>query len=45
MDTCIFCRFGFKYPFDELVRLIKEAGFQSVMIWWGEWEDDSSPHL
>jgi sugar phosphate isomerase/epimerase len=43
MDSCIFCWFGYKYPFGELIQLIKEAGFQSVMIWWGEREDDSVP--
>jgi sugar phosphate isomerase/epimerase len=43
MDTCIFCWFGYKYPFSELIQLIKKAGFQSVMIWWGEREDDSIP--
>jgi sugar phosphate isomerase/epimerase len=43
MDSCIFCWFGFKYPFGESIQLIKEAGFQSVMIWWGERENDSIP--
>jgi len=28
--------FGYKYPYEERIKLIKDAGFQSVMIWWGE---------
>jgi len=36
MDLCICSRFGFRYPFDKTVQLIKNAGFQSVMTWWGD---------
>jgi len=28
--------FGFKYSYEERIKFIKDAGFQSVMIWWGE---------
>jgi len=28
--------FGYKYPHEERIKLIKDAGFQSVMTWWGE---------
>ena len=35
MDLCIFTWFGFRYPFNEIIKLIKNAGFQSVMTWWG----------
>ena len=36
MDIGIFTWFGFMYPFDEIIKLIKNAGFQSVMTWWGD---------
>lgn len=35
MDLCIYTWFGFRYSFDKIVKLIKNAGFQSVMTWWG----------
>jgi len=35
-DIGIYTWFGFKYPFDEIIKLIKNAGFQSVMTWWGD---------
>ena len=28
--------FGYKLSYEERIKLIKDAGFQSVMIWWGE---------
>jgi sugar phosphate isomerase/epimerase len=36
MDLCIYTWFGFRYSFDEIIKLIKNAGFQSVMTWWGD---------
>jgi sugar phosphate isomerase/epimerase len=36
MEIGIFTWFGFRYPFDDIVKLIKNAGFQSVMTWWGD---------
>jgi sugar phosphate isomerase/epimerase len=42
MELCIFTWFGFRYPFEEIIKLIKEAGFQSVMTWWGDEPDDSA---
>jgi len=36
MDLCISTWFGYKYSFDEIVKLIKNVGFQSVMTWWGD---------
>ena len=35
MDLCIYTWFGFRYSFTEIIKLIKNAGFQSVMTWWG----------
>ena len=35
-DLAVFTWFGFNYSFDEIVKIIKNAGFQSVMIWWGD---------
>ena len=44
MDLCIFVWFGYKYSFSEMIKLIKEAGFQSVMTYWGdEYNDTCSP--
>ena len=44
MDLCIFVWFGFSYSFTEMIKLIKEAGFQSVMTYWGdEYKDTSGP--
>jgi len=40
MEAGIFNWFGFKHPYREIITLIKEAGFQSVMIWWGDETDD-----
>ena len=40
MDTGIFTWFGYKYHFKEILQYIKDAGFQSVMIWWGDEEDE-----
>jgi len=39
--------FGYKYSYEERFKLIKDAGFQSVMIWWGEEEKhkESTPHI
>jgi len=36
MEFSIFTWFGFKHPFGDIVKLIKEAGFHSAMIWWGD---------
>jgi sugar phosphate isomerase/epimerase len=35
-ELCIYTWFGFRLPFEEIVRIIKKAGFQSVMTWWGD---------
>ena len=35
MKTGIFTWFGYILPFDEKLRLIKEAGFDAVCLWWG----------
>lgn len=35
-DLGICSWFGFKYPFEKRMQLIHNAGFQSVMMWWGE---------
>ena len=42
MDLCIFDWFGFEYPYNEIIMLIKEAGFQSVMTWWGDEHKDTN---
>jgi sugar phosphate isomerase/epimerase len=34
MEFCIFTWFGFRHPFEDIINLIKEAGFHSVMTWW-----------
>lgn len=31
----IYTWFGFNYSFEDIVKLIRNAGFQSVMTWWG----------
>jgi len=36
MDLGISTWFGYKYPFVELIKLIKKSGFHSVMTWWGD---------
>jgi len=36
MDIGVYTWFGFRYPFEEIIQLIKNAGFQSVMTWWGD---------
>jgi len=36
MDIGIYTWFGFRYPFNEIIKLINNAGFQSVMTWWGD---------
>lgn len=35
-DYCIHTWFGFELPLEDRVRLIKEAGFSSVMLWWSD---------
>lgn len=32
--------FGYKLPKKELYQLIKQVGFDGVMLWWGEMQDD-----
>jgi sugar phosphate isomerase/epimerase len=34
MNIGIFCWFGYELPMADRARLISEAGFKSVMIWW-----------
>jgi sugar phosphate isomerase/epimerase len=36
MDIGIYTWFGFRFSFDKIIELIKNAGFQSVMTWWGD---------
>ena len=36
MNIGIYTWFGFRHPFNEIIKLIKNAGFQSVMTWWGD---------
>ena len=36
MELGICSTFGYKLTFEERIKLIKDAGFESVMIWWGE---------
>jgi len=36
MEIGIYTWFGYRYPYKEIVRLIKEAGFHAVMTWWGD---------
>ena len=44
MEAGIYTWFGFRYPFPELVRLIKGAGFRYVMTWWGdEYREEHGP--
>ncbi len=44
MDLSVFTWFGFRYPFAEIIKFIKDAGFQSVMTWWGdEYKDLNCP--
>jgi len=34
--------FGYKLPHEERIKLIKDAGFQSVMTWWGKGSKDGN---
>ena len=44
MAMGIYTWFGFRYSFTELIKLIKDAGFQSVMTWWGdEYKETNGP--
>lgn len=44
MEVCVYTWFGFRYPFEKIIKLIKNAGFQSVMTWWGdEYRDSNGP--
>ena len=36
MDIGIFAWFGYTLPMEERVTLIREAGYRSVMLWWGD---------
>ncbi|MCL2196806.1 MAG: sugar phosphate isomerase/epimerase [Treponema sp.] len=36
MEYGICSWFGYKYPHEDRIKMIKNAGFQSVMTWWGE---------
>jgi len=40
MKKGIYSWFGYALPFEERIKLIKEAGFDSVMLWWS---DDNVP--
>jgi len=44
MDIGVFTWFGFRYPFDEIIKMIKDAGFRCVMTWWGdEFKETNGP--
>jgi sugar phosphate isomerase/epimerase len=47
--TCIFAWFGYILPMEEKLKLIKNAGFDSVMLWWGdefkEIDGDKNTHI
>jgi sugar phosphate isomerase/epimerase len=44
MEVGIYTWFGFRYSFEEIVKLIKNAGFNSVMTWWGdEYRETNGP--
>ena len=47
IPACISSWFGYELSFEERIKLIKDAGFQSVMIWWGEeyWNDNKTKKL
>lgn len=36
MKKGIYSWFGYPLPFKERIKLIKETGFESVMLWWGD---------
>jgi sugar phosphate isomerase/epimerase len=36
MDTGIYTWFGFQYNFNTIIQLIKNAGYNYVMTWWGD---------
>lgn len=36
----IFAWFGYELPLEESLRRIKAAGFDQVLLWWGEFEGD-----
>ena len=36
MKKGIYSWFGYPLPFIERIKLIKETGFESVMLWWGD---------
>ena len=36
MKLCIYSWFGYPIPTRERASMIREAGFDSVMIWWGD---------
>ncbi len=42
MKTGIFSWFGYILPIEERLKLIKDAGFDNVMLWW---EDESIPRF
>jgi sugar phosphate isomerase/epimerase len=41
MNVGIYTFFGFKYNFDQIMKLIKNAGFHSVMTYWGDEFDNT----
>lgn len=41
MDVGLYTYFGFKYPFNEIMKLIKSTGFHSVMTYWGDEFDNT----
>jgi len=42
MELGISTWFGFNYSYERRIQLIKDAEFQSVMLWWGEESDEEN---
>lgn len=40
MKKGIYSWFGYSLPFSERIKLIKEIGFERVMLWWGDDRND-----
>ena len=36
LNLGVFCWFGYELDYEQRFKLIKEAGFDSIMLWWGE---------
>ena len=42
MELGISSWYGYNFSYEKRIKLIKDAGFQSVMMWWGEDSDDEN---